>query len=327
MKLRREIDIYSAKEAYLISDFSSKIEELEKSKAKRNSNTSDHAKSENTALKLRISELAKIAEQLSLQNSVLQQEKSKILKNHLEDPSETQSRPHSKIKDLENERETLLQSLRNSDMNAKFEAEARKCQKLQMQIEMLENSRQTYQNTAMELLKQSQKESLNMAFKQSQRSFEILKSEWLKEQQLQLELKMAPSLQKIERLEAELASYSVKDFEISTLKEKIESLKLESENLEAIHRACDSRISNLRATAPPSAQELDSLSTRVIELEEKLRKRNRNSNPNVNEESEVERYKKQMYEQLISKNQEIARFRTEIDGLLSGISILKRNMM
>ena len=108
-------------------------------------------------------------------------------------------------------------------------------------------------------------------------------------------------------------------------------MKIKFDELNNIHSECERRISILRAGASPSLQELDILTSRLIELEEKSRQRNKPtnlaSNPDQSVEIEFELYKKRVEEHLKQKNAEISRFRTELDGLLDDISLLKQNLM
>ena len=270
-------------------------------------------------------------EELTQSNSLLRVEKAKLSKKCEQDASQYSDKItqlQSSLRLLEAERDRLVFNSETSNDKLLLQQEIAKTQQLKLHIEMLENSRQSFQNTAMDLLKQSQKESCKMAFAQSQRSFEILKTEWQKEQKLQLELKLAPYLQKIDYLEGELSLSKSKEYEISMLKDQLHNLQLKSEELEKIHSNCEARITALRTNASPSLQEMDLLSYRVIELEERLRKRNWGTTVNEKDNNvEFEIYKQRMQEQLSAKNREISRFKHEIDGLINSIGMLKQTMM
>ena len=260
-------------------------------------------------------------------NAILHSEKAKIQKDSIHESNQNNtkiSQLTAKLQQTELELGQLKINSESSNDKILLQNEIAKSQQLKMQVEMLENSRQSFQNTAMELLKQSQKESSKMAFSQSQRSFEILKVEWQKEQKLQLELKLGPYLQKIEHLEGELAVMRTKDYEISVLKDQLKTSKTKFNELETLHLGCESRITILRKNASPSVKELDILSSRVIDLQEKLKR------PQYHQKepsSELEAYKIQMQNQLHSKNREIAKFKSEIDGLIENISLLKQGLV
>lgn len=295
-----------------------------------------------TRLKRRISELETLVEQQTQNNTKLLLEKAALsnsFSKRLIEQGEINSILEQKIHSLEQELKSRTENRNNTSAEAMklrelLEMETTKNQSLQMKLELQENSRNTMQETTMQLLKQTHIESSKMAFTHSQKSLEILREEWRREQHMNFESTLKPYRQRIRELESHISaiSHAGTTNELQENREKLKTLEAEYRELNSTHEQCLERLRIAKLNAPPSSAEFDQLYSRIHELEFNARKREALIQNSLEEQrleirAQLEKDQNRLRAIIRNKDDQIREFQNEIDAVIHGISMLRENML
>jgi chromosome segregation ATPase len=233
----------------------------------------------------------------------------------------------------------MLELVNNSDVSSIKEAMKNALlenENLKLKIELLQGSRDSMQETTMQILKQTQLQSSKLAFVYSQNTMEMMKREWLKEYELKGEHSKKKCREKLNNLEKQISNLKSalenSVIEKNRYSERLASLNKEYNELHSVHLHCESRIEIIRNGVMPSLQDFDLLSEKLHSLEGISKAREENLRYSLEMKhskvkKDFESYKVEISKRLNQKNNQIKEFQTEINSLVSMIGALKKEML
>jgi predicted nucleic acid-binding Zn-ribbon protein len=199
---------------------------------------------------------------------------------------------------------------------AALETALSKASTLEMRLELQESARKTIQQTTLDLLKETQRESSKMAFTHTQKSIDLLKQEWKKEQELILGQREREHRSHIQRLQKQLDREGV-----SQLRKELYAMEQQYQELQKEHAECLSRLESLKSEATPSLAEFDRLAAKIKQLEAKS-----SQSDLARELGLAKKECTELKKSLKTKDLRIREFEKEIDDLLNGIIQVKREI-
>jgi hypothetical protein len=234
---------------------------------------------------------------------------------------------------LKRENDSLEQQLQNSQSlrNAQAKSELQiqlqttqvalesalsKASTLEMRLEMQETARKTIQQTTLDLLKETQRESSKMAFTHTQKSIDLLRQEWKREHDLILEQKSKEYKHQIQKFQQQLQTDG-----LDQLKKQMYLLQVDYDNLKKEHQDCLERLEMLKNGASPSTAEFDRLSLKIKQLE------SRQSQSEIAKElTVIKRERDDLKSSLKARDGRIREFEREVQSLLDGILAMKQEI-
>jgi predicted nucleic acid-binding Zn-ribbon protein len=199
---------------------------------------------------------------------------------------------------------------------AALEAALSKASTLEMRLELQENARKTIQQTTLDLLKETQRESSKMAFTHTQKSIDLLKLEWKREQELILGQREREHRSHIQRLQKQLEREGV-----AQIRKELYQMEQQYQELQKEHSDCLSRLESLQSGATPSSAEFDRLAAKIKHLEAKS-----SQSDLARELGLVKKECTELKKSLKAKDLRIREFGKEIEDLLNGIIQMKREI-
>lgn len=210
---------------------------------------------------------------------------------------------------------------------------------LKARLEASERTQVVMQNSALELLKTSQKETSLLAFEHSRHSLELLRTELRQEQKVQSAALIESYKHRILELERTIEEERLEPHNIDLRDREDRAVRVQGEldEISITHSRCEERFRRLREEVSPSLAELDRLSSRIQEMEtsarnqvsrmkEKLGSSYQNSQ-NYEIQREVRKFRREndtLVGQVRLKDVQIRAFQKEVDELIIGISNLRK---